>query len=245
MGYEVTKSEYTLEQLNERTRFIGCLATRTKSFGFSLGFCRDGMYSHCEARDVGMVGFELCGRGPAYPAPEGQYGSGIIDSCVVDGVSGVIDSTTGLDTGAMGFSIDGAEDVSIRGATRISNINSGDRSKNFGIVFYGSERCSVRGVAMRDFGVYGLYFRRGYSPNTGGHHVAEGNEFRNSPGDSECLGIHIQDTTVSCRNNTNLAATGTNMNNQSHCVTPAKAIVDGADVPGDAFIRGTNITVAA
>jgi hypothetical protein len=241
MGCEFTKTgPYTLA--NRRTRFIRCTAENCGSYGFSSGFGEDNHFVECLAKNVGEIGFEFAGSGPLAPVGAPADGSGMawgmLDSCVVDGL-------VGLSEGTKGFSIEGARDVQVRGATRISNLSSPAPLKDYAICVHACERCSIRGVTARNYGTRGLVFRRGYSLNTGGFHVADDNEFYNMPGDSERIGIYVEDTTVSLRNNINWAAGGTNMNNQTHCVAPARAIVDGVDVPGDAYIRGSNITVEA
>jgi len=246
MGAEVTNAGYISTGIDQRrTKFVRCFAHDCGSFGFSSGFCKGVLFDTCTAKDVQGAGFEIAGRHPQYvpqpgepPTPDDGYAQGTLHGCIVDGV-------TGPGSDAAGYTIDGAFDVHVSGPTQISNISSAfNPAGAHGIQIHACERVHVRGAVIKYYGGHGIRIRRLFSNNASGFHVLEGNSFYNKVGDVERVGIYIEDTTASLRNNINWAAPGTTMNNQANTARPARAIVDGVAAPaGLVYLAGSNVTI--
>jgi hypothetical protein len=236
IGFEATLAGY--EYAHERTRLHGCRAEECGSMGFSAGFGEGIVFEKCKAKNVVQFGFELAGRAPGFPGPppdpSNRYGQGIIESCEVDGVT-----YTGP---AAGFSLDGARDSLVRGATRISNVSTTLTDGACGIGLSACERCSIREAVLDNTGHYFLYITKGYSPNTGGFHEVIGNAFRNASGTGAThKAIYVDNQSAAVRGNTAYQKSGTTFGFACNTSAPAQVNVDGTPVAyGAQSFGGTN-----
>ena len=248
MGLELMVADY--QYYHRRSKVRLCRSENCGSMGFSTGFGEGLVIEKCVAKNVKWIGFEFQGRPPEYnPSGPYRYSQGIMDGCEVDGVTSKGPDGLSGSGQAIGFSIDGARDTSIRGGTRISNITAPLLKYGAsGIVIASSERVSVQGTVLTDCGHVGIMAIRGDSPNTRGFHELSGNTFRKSVPDNTAaepamhFAIYIADTSSVVRNNTSYQKTGTTLNFGCNVNPPAQVLVDNTVVGyGEKLFAGSNV----